>query len=182
LIFKSFTNLFFFQSDAWRWEFLITAIFPLLLILSFLFIPESAGYEQKKKKVQIKSNINSDYEIDNNSSKGCWSQFLDNLMQLFVAAASSKRAFIIGVTIGAFMQATGINVIMLYSPTLMGMRKMCFYFSFLFFLIEGAGLTGDRKLIGTIIVGVWNFLTTLFAVSLVCVCFIQLYFNYIFIK
>jgi MFS family permease len=39
--------------NLWRWEFLITGLWPLLLMITCFFIPESAGHLEKLEKISL---------------------------------------------------------------------------------------------------------------------------------
>jgi hypothetical protein len=99
-----------------------------LLAISYCFIPESAGYIQKVKQEKMEeANINSDYlshpdyAVREKKKRGFCGQFAYDMKELFYAATSSKKAFIIGIFLGIFVQATGINAIMNYAPIIFGL-------------------------------------------------------------
>ncbi|KAA6391363.1 MAG: sugar porter family MFS transporter [Streblomastix strix] len=77
---------------------------------------------------------------------------LISMRQFGIGLLASKRALIISVVLSMMQQLTGINAIIMYQPM----------------ILASMGLSDTRdQLIGTIFVGLWNFITTVFALFLV---------------
>lgn len=107
--------------------------------------------------------INNNDKNVNSSEEKCTKSCGSSAKGLCKALMSSKRAFVTGIILAVFQQVTGINAVIMYSPS----------------IIETLGLTEMRqKLIATIFVGVWNFISTFISTCLVC--YLELYI-YIFI-
>ena len=84
-----------------------------------------------------------------NTSSGNW---LNRVKELLRVVVSLYKPFFIGLILSVAQQITGINAVIMYSPS----------------IVEAVGLTSMRqKLLATIGVGAWNFVTTLLALFLV---------------
>ncbi|KAA6390881.1 MAG: sugar porter family MFS transporter [Streblomastix strix] len=79
-------------------------------------------------------------------------QFGDSVVRLGKGMAQSKRMLVVGLVMTMSHQLTGVNAIILYSPS----------------IIESVGITAIKaRLIATIFIGLWNFITTIMSLFLV---------------
>mmetsp|Transcript_3875 Transcript_3875/g.4294 ORF Transcript_3875/g.4294 Transcript_3875/m.4294 type:complete len:470 (+) Transcript_3875:28-1437(+) len=152
-------------SDSFRWRTMLAGgVLPSVhLLIMCLFMPESDQWLRRKaaanKKKEQKLNLTEDgplintgaYESQPSSSlvktlKGLWSR----------PEGTVCPSVVIGTVLAFALQLTGINAIIYYAPqVLQGSVKF------------GSLSADDNESIATILVGVWNFLSTLFALGLV---------------
>ncbi|KAH7821681.1 putative Sugar Porter (SP) Family MFS Transporter [Monocercomonoides exilis] len=183
-------NLIFFSvRNGWKWELGLVGVLPLLMFVGCCFCSESEPWLQKHRRQQkaykreheldedkLISESNSsqlfsfdeekkddvqDDDIDINEIEritddsplsSLYRRILDSLSEAKKALLSSKRAFIVGVVLSMSVQLTGINAIIMYSPS----------------IFATVGVVDHKsKLIATICVGLWNFVSTFFSVFLV---------------
>ncbi|KAH7824719.1 putative Sugar Porter (SP) Family MFS Transporter [Monocercomonoides exilis] len=134
---------------GWKYELAFTTLFPLIFTVGLFFFPESKRWEEDHKLQKQHASEKSNSGSGNSSF---FAKLVESAKGLIVALLSSKRAFIVGFILSIFQQLTGINAIIMYSPN----------------IVEKAGLTTmSYKLLATMGVGFWNFITTLIAVFLV---------------
>ncbi|KAH7823017.1 putative Sugar Porter (SP) Family MFS Transporter [Monocercomonoides exilis] len=151
-------------SNGWKWEFGLCGIIPFIFIIASFFIPESYDWKENKKKQKEAKASKKNEEAEDSLSSSSSNQkskepkpslpkrFCNSLKEVWDALISSKRAFIVGVVLAILLQLTGINAILMYCPT----------------ILERVGVVErGAKLLASIGVGGWNFLTTIFAVFLV---------------
>lgn len=132
-------------SNAWRWEFLLTGVFAIIFLSGYFCIPESAGYLDNLERNRVSGD---DYYEGKKKKKGLFG----DIKEIIVAALSSKRAFLVGMIVAMFGQLTGINIIMMFSPS----------------IIKSIGVSEQRlQLLGTIFIGIWNMITVFVAFFLV---------------
>jgi hypothetical protein len=115
-------------SDMWRFEFLLSALFPLILLIGYCFIPESQGYlahmvEKKKYRFEF---IEFFYVVfffvfvinllftETDLSKKKESGIAHELKEIWLSAISSKKAFIVGAVLASMQQLTGLFCYILY--------------------------------------------------------------------
>ena len=139
-----------------RYEFGSTLILPLIFSVGTFFLPESRRWQEEKQK-QVDQMPVSDYQyaIDKNypSASSSGSAVVDALKGLMEALLSSKVAFAAGMMLAIFQQITGINAILMYAPD----------------IVETAGIDGQKeKLMATVCIGFWNFITTIISFFFVC--------------
>ncbi|MDD2679477.1 MAG: sugar porter family MFS transporter, partial [Candidatus Omnitrophica bacterium] len=141
--------------NEWRWMFGLGAIPAIILLIGMFYLPESPrwlvsqGLIEKAKKVLQKTSAgkNSEEEIRKISQtvtdKGCcWKE---------VFAPWIRPALFIGIALAFFQQATGINTIIYYAPT----------------IFEFAGFASHKvAILATVGVGIVNVLMTLVAIWL----------------
>lgn len=141
--------------NEWRWMFGLGAVPAMILLIGMIYLPEtprwlvSRGMVDKAKDVLSRTGSpeNVEAEIKNISSsasdKGCsWSE---------VFAPWVRPALLVGVIMAFFQQATGINTIIYYAPTI--------------FEFAGFG-THKVAILATVGVGMVNVLMTLVAIWL----------------
>lgn len=141
--------------NEWRWMFGLGAIPAVILLIGMIYLPEtprwliSRGLVDKAKDVLCRTGSanNVDAEIKNisgsMSDKKCsWSE---------VFAPWVRPALFVGIILAFFQQATGINTIIYYAPTI--------------FEFAGFG-THKVAILATVGVGVVNVLMTLVAIWL----------------
>lgn len=141
--------------QEWRWMFGLGAVPAVILLAGMIFLPESPrwlvsrGLVEKAKRVLSRtgSEKNVDAEIQNISQtvavkEGAWGE---------VFAPWIRPALIVGIALAFFQQATGINTIIYYAPT----------------IFEFAGF-GSHKvaILATVGVGTVNVLMTVVAIWL----------------
>ncbi|MDD4899038.1 MAG: sugar porter family MFS transporter [Candidatus Omnitrophica bacterium] len=141
--------------NEWRWMFGLGAAPAIILLIGMIFLPESPrwlisrGLIDRARAVLAKTNKgkNPDVEIENISKtlteKGCcWRE----VFQPWV-----RPALLVGIALAFFQQATGINTIIYYAPT----------------IFEFAGFGSHRvAILATIGVGTVNVLMTIVAIWL----------------
>eukprot|EP00770_Monocercomonoides_exilis_P010832 MONOS_10778.2-p1 / transcript=MONOS_10778.2 / gene=MONOS_10778 / organism=Monocercomonoides_exilis_PA203 / gene_product=Sugar Porter (SP) Family MFS Transporter / transcript_product=Sugar Porter (SP) Family MFS Transporter / location=Mono_scaffold00504:19016-20375(-) / protein_length=392 / sequence_SO=supercontig / SO=protein_coding / is_pseudo=false len=122
---------------GWRYEFGSTGFFPLALVIIIFILPESGRWKEKQAAYKAEAP---------HLKKGI------HISHVCRALFSSKRAVIVGLVLASFTQLTGINCVMMFSPSMLG----------------HSGLESTQQKLGaTILVGLWNFLSTLISVLLV---------------
>ena len=141
--------------QEWRWMFGLGAIPAVILLIGMIYLPEtprwlmSRGFVDRAKDVLARTNKgkNVDEEIQNISKtlsekKCCWAE---------VFSPWIRPALIVGILLAFFQQATGINTIIYYAPT----------------IFEFAGFQSHRvAILATVGVGTVNVLMTLVAIWL----------------
>jgi len=141
--------------NEWRWMFGLGAIPAMILLIGMIYLPESPrwlvsrGLVDKAKEVLCRtgSEKEADNEIQNISKsmtdKGCsWAE---------VFTPWVRPALFVGVALAFFQQATGINTIIYYAPT----------------IFEFAGFASHKvAILATVGVGMVNVLMTLVAIWL----------------
>jgi len=141
--------------DEWRWMFGLGAVPAVILLIGMIFLPESPrwlvsrGFIDKARKVLTRTGAgkSADTEIDNitktlSEKKCCWRE----VFQPWV-----RPALLVGIALAFFQQATGINTIIYYAPT----------------IFEFAGFGSHRvAILATVGVGAVNVLMTLVAIWL----------------
>jgi SP family galactose:H+ symporter-like MFS transporter len=142
-------------NNEWRWMFAVGAVPAAILFIGMLFLPEtprwlvSKGFVDKARDVlnRTQKGKDADKEIDEISKtltqKKCtWSEIFQPLI---------RPAIIVGVGLAFFQQATGINTIIYYAPT----------------IFEFAGFASHQvAILATIGVGIVNVLMTVVAIWL----------------
>jgi len=141
--------------QEWRWMFGLGAIPAVILLIGMIYLPEtprwlvSRGLVDKAKDILTRTNKgkNADEEIQNISKtlteKNCsWKE---------VFTPWIRPALVVGIALAFFQQATGINTIIYYAPT----------------IFEFAGFESHRvAILATVGVGVVNVLFTIIAIWL----------------
>jgi len=141
--------------NEWRWMFGLGVVPAIILLIGMIFLPESPrwlvsrGFIDRARAVLTRTNKgkNADKEIENISKtvteKGCcWKE----VFQPWV-----RPALLVGIFLAFFQQATGINTIIYYAPT----------------IFEFAGFSSHKvAILATIGVGVVNVLMTIVAIWL----------------
>lgn len=141
--------------QEWRWMFGLGMAPALILLIGMIYLPESPrwlvtrGFIDKAREVLARTNrgVDVEGEIKNISKtltekKCCWAE---------VFAPWVRPALIVGIALAFFQQATGINTIIYYAPT----------------IFEFAGFASHRvAILATVGVGVVNVLMTIVAIWL----------------
>ncbi|MCU0652309.1 MAG: sugar porter family MFS transporter [Candidatus Omnitrophica bacterium] len=141
--------------QEWRWMFGLGAIPAVILLIGMIYLPETPrwlvtqGLIDKAKNVLSRTGRgrNADLEIENISKtmsdkKCCWKEVFEPWI---------RPALFVGIGLAFFQQATGINTIIYYAPT----------------IFEFAGFGTHRvAILATVGVGVVNVLMTLVAIWL----------------
>jgi sugar porter (SP) family MFS transporter len=148
--------LFSFQQDGWRWMFASQALPVSLLVIGLLLIPESprwlAGQNRIDQALKVLTKINGKAEGENglrqiindlNKETGSFRELLK---------PGIKTALIIGIVLMVFSQINGVNMMLLYAPT----------------ILAGAGISiGSSAILSSIPVYLFILLTTSLAFGLI---------------
>ncbi len=143
-------------NHAWRYMFASAAIPALILIVGLGFIPESPrwlikeGHVEKAKNILIKIGGMPHAEAELSEIKNALGEEKANLTQLL--KPGFRWALLIGILIMVFSQITGMNAIYMYTSKL---------------LLKVGFATKSSALFGMVIVGLVNFLSTIFAISVI---------------
>jgi MFS family permease len=164
---------FFFLLICYRYEFGFTALFPLLILISFR-IPESEIWEQQKKKggrksISTQSSVeldksgkiiisednekllNEDIESENNNNGDVY-KIKKKASVFWNMIKIHKASFIACCILACNVQLTGINAILSYFPT----------------IVENLGVTSVEGQLGaTVGLGAWNMISTFISIFLV---------------
>lgn len=150
-------DLFFTSSGNWRGMFSILLIPAVILLLGMLILPETPRWlvankqKEKARQVLLKirqgcSSIENDLsEIENglNEVKGSWRELLSP--QLMVPS-------LVAISVAILNQLTGINSFLQYAPL----------------ILKQAGISSNMvSMIGTVGIGVLNFLFTIIAITMI---------------
>ncbi len=139
-------------SDAWRWMFGLGAVPAVLFFVGVIWLPESprwlvkAGKELKARQVLNKIGSSGFAE---GTLGDIEKSLTGNKKQSFRAVFEKgvRPAVLVGVTLAAFQQLCGINVVFNYTST----------------IFESVGANLDRQLFETVSIGIVNLVFTLLA-------------------
>ena len=149
ILFLSFHHFVPFLFYIHRYEFASTAILPLIFSIGTLFLPESKRWEDSHSNPYEPV---SGSEDEGESTPSLFERMKTGVIGLVSALMSSKVAFAAGMVLAIFQQITGINAILMYAPD----------------IVETAGIDGQKeKLMATLCIGFWNFVTTIISFFLV---------------
>jgi len=144
-------------STGWRWMFASEAIPALLLLILLYTVPESPRWLCQKNRIKEAESI-----LKKTHGKDGAALEIKNILQSINSNSSKlsnklnskiiKRIAVIGISLAALQQITGINVFLYYAPEI-------------FKTIAGANT--DIALMQTIIIGAVNLIFTIVAIMLV---------------
>ncbi|KAK2949469.1 Sugar Porter (MFS) [Blattamonas nauphoetae] len=119
-------------TDGWRYEFALTSLMPILLIVGFFFLPETDSW--KAMRDAKKQNA------DNRPSFGQRTRFKFHVLKHY------PRSIFVGVALSILYQMTGLNVVVYYTNS----------------IFKEAGVDNLTLSLGlTMAIGVWNFICSL---------------------
>ncbi|MDP8297505.1 MAG: sugar porter family MFS transporter [Candidatus Orphnella occulta] len=142
-------------SDNWRWMFAFGAVPAIVLLVGMLFLPESPRWLLSQslvkrarailERIRNKENVDKELEVINKTLKqkaGGWGELLEPWI---------RPALIVGIGLAFIQQATGINTVIYYAPT----------------IFEFAGFESAKvSILATAGVGIVNVLMTIVAIWL----------------
>lgn len=109
-------------SENWRWMFAFGAVPAMVLLIGMLFLPESPRWLLSQalvrkarailKRIRNRKNVDKEFDIINKTLKqktGGWGELLEPWI---------RPALIIGIGLAFIQQATGINTVIYYAPTI----------------------------------------------------------------
>jgi sugar porter (SP) family MFS transporter len=112
-----------FQDSGWRWMFGMEALPIIILLVGLFVIPESprwlAAYGREKESLQILTKINGREKADQELKE------IENELKMEsgkfreLLKPSMKTAVIIGILIMIYSQINGVNMMLLYGPTIL---------------------------------------------------------------
>jgi sugar porter (SP) family MFS transporter len=149
------------QASAWRWMLGIGVIPAILMGLGLLFLPKSPRGLMEKGKTRLAHSILSRIRRTSSAAE----QELSEIQQIISKEKSYKKystislyrshfrpILLVGIALATIQQVTGINVILYYSPMVMQMIGFKLLWA---------------KMLGTMGLGITNFLMTVVALCLV---------------
>lgn len=141
---------------AWRWMFLVGIVPAILLGLGMIFLPESPRFLVRQgKHDQAKTTLrylrnSQDVDAEFDEIKNSLSQKEARIRDVFLPWI--RPVLFLGVFLGFLQQASGINTVIYYAPT----------------IFQKAGLSNaSTAILATIGVGVLNVLSTIFAIFVI---------------
>ena len=141
---------------SWRWMFASEAAPAALFVIALLFIPESPrwlakeGLLERAKAILARVGGRRHAQKELEEIKEAITMEEASIVQLF--RPGFRIALIIGILLAVFSQITGINVIIYYTPMI---------------LLDLGFESASTALLGMVVVGIINFITTIVAVCII---------------